>query len=797
MSKAYMERIEALRKQYLDTRVDMDVYNAKYFTEGFRSAEGQPWIIQRATGYLNQCQKKNIFIQDHELLVGGAAFKPRAGILNPDSACSIIDKELDTISTRKYDPFYLSEEGKKIFKEEISDYWKDKCLLDRWNKMAPEDMRTMRDNGMIFIDRKAVRGYGETTPDWPMIIGKGIGAIKKEAEEALADLDDAVYGDLEKSFFYRAEIMACDAVITLANRHADLAEEQAAACKDEKRKAELLKIAEVNRRVPEHPARTFYEALQSMLTYEYAIYMEQNASSYNLGRIDQYLYPYYKADLEAGIMTQEEAQELLDCMWIKIAELSLFQDAVTAEFAAGYCVTIQPCVGGIDKYGNDATNDLSYMCIQATQDVRFKEPNLSLKYNISKNPDSLLRKACESIREGLSMPAIYHDDAGIRMVLNKGVPLSEAWDWNPCGCVETNLSGRLKQYTDMADINMGGVVDMVLNNGVSRITGKKCSIETGDPKNFKTFDEFFDAIKKQLDHFIDVVVSGDQLLDYLSVNYRPVPVLSLGFPDCMKKGIDYSNGGSKYSTGNGVITTGQADIINSVAAVKYLVYDEKKLTMEELCQALQANFEGYDDIYQMCMDAPKYGNDDERADFCVGEIYTYVADVFETYNTRFGKMTLGMLPVSGNTPIGKWVGALPSGHLATTPLTDGIGATGGTDVNGPTALLKSVSHIPHARFTQGTQLNMKLEPSILKGEAGLRNMMNMLKTQCTLDVYHSQFNVVDKEILLDAQAHPEKHRDLLIRVAGYTAFFVELGEETQNEIIARTEISSFGGGCCG
>ena len=405
MGKAYLSRIEALRKQYLDTRVDMDVYNAKYLTEGFKESEGEPWIIQKATGFRHQCLKKNIFIQDHELLVGGAAFKPRAGILCADSSCSILDRELNTISTRKFDPFFLSEEGKKIFTEEVSDYWKNKCLLDRWHKLAPDDMCTLRDNGMIYIDRKAVRGYGETTPDWPMILSKGVGGLKKEAEEALALLDDSHAGDLEKIFFYRSEIIAADAIIALANRHADLAEQMAASCSDEKRKAELLKIAEVNRRVPEHPANTLYEALQSMLSYEYAIYMEQNASSYNLGRIDQYMWPYYKADLDAGRITPDEAQELLDCMWIKIAELSLFQDEVTAQFAAGYCITVQACVGGIDQYGNDATNDLSYMAIQATQDVRFKEPNLSIRYNIAKNPDSLLRKGCEAIREGLSMPA--------------------------------------------------------------------------------------------------------------------------------------------------------------------------------------------------------------------------------------------------------------------------------------------------------------------------------------------------------------------------------------------------------
>lgn len=787
----YMDRIDRLRERYLNTRVDMDVYNAKYLTEGFKETEGQPWIIQKATGYLHQCQKKNIYILDDELLVGGAGFKPRAGILCADSSCSILDRELDTISTRKFDPFYLSEEGKKVFTEEVSDYWKNRCVLDRWQAMAPEDMKLLRDNGMIYIDRKAVRGYGETTPAWDLILSEGIGGIRKKAVAALAKLDDAKVGDLEKIHFLKSEIIVCDGIITLANRHADLAELMASDCADPVRKAELEKIAAVCRRVPEHPATSYHEALQSILFYEYAIYMEQNASSYNLGRIDQYLYPYFRADIDNGVMTKDEAQELLDCLWIKIAELSLFQDEVTAQFAAGYCVTIQVTAGGIDQYGNDAVNELSYMVIQATMDVKLKEPNMSVRYSIAKNPDSFLQKACEANRMGLTMPAVYHDDAGIRMMLNKGVPLSEAWDWNPCGCVETNLSGRMKQYTDMADVNMGGIIEMALNDGVSRKTGERVSVSTGAAKNFKTFDDFFEAVKAHIRYFVDVIVSGNQLLDYLSMNYRPVPVLSLGFPDCLESATDYSMGGAKYNCGGGVITVGQADIINSLAAVRNLVFDEKKVSMEELCQALAANFEGYEEIQELCLEAPKYGNDDERADWIVGEVFTYVVDEFEKYDTKFGKMTTGMLPVSGNTPIGAWVGALPSGRKAWTPLTDGIGATGGTDKNGPSALLKSVSHIPHARYTQGTQLNMKLEPSILEGQRGISHMMNLLKTLCTLDVYHVQFNVVDREVLIDAQKHPENHRGLLIRVAGYTAFYIELGKEVQDEIIGRTAIGGW------
>ncbi len=792
MAKDYMKRIEALRQQYLSTRVDMDVWDALYMTEGFQASEGQPWAIQKAIGYKNVCEKKDVYIQDHELLVGGVGFKPRCGILNPDSACSVIEKELDTISTRPYDPFFLSEEAKKVFMDKIAPYWRGKCVLDRWNAMMPDDVRTMRDGGMLYVDKKFVRGYGENTPGWTTLLAKGIGGIKRDAEAKLAALDDAAGEDtVEQMIFYKSEIIVAEGIIALANRHAELAEKMAKEEDDPIRKAELEKIAEINRAVPEHAPRTFYEALQCMLTYEYGIFMEQNASSYNLGRMDQYLYKFYKDDLAAGILTEDEAQELMDCFWIKIAEMGLFQDAASAEFSAGYNMTVQVCAGGIDRYGNDAVNELSYMTIQATEDTALKEPNMTVRYNIAKNPDSFLRKAAECIRMGRTMPAIYHDDAGIRMLLNKGIPLSEAWDWTPCGCVETNLEGRLKSYTDIGEVSMGGVVDMVMTNGKSRLTGEQVSIQTGDPRNFATFDDFMAAVKKQIAYFVDVMASMNSYLDYLSERYRPVPALSLTYPHCMVVGKDYANGGAEYNVGNGINIIGQADIINSVADIKYLVYDEKQVSMDEMCKALDANFEGYEDIQQLCLDAPKYGNDDERADFCVGEIYNYLVDCIEAHDSKFGRLTAGMLPVSGNVPIGKSVGALPSGRNAWAPLADGIGATGGTDVKGATALLKSISHLPHSRFTQGTQMNLKIEPEMLEGEAGLNNMVYLLKTQCTLDIYHTQYNIIDRDILLDAQAHPEDHKDLLVRVAGYSAFFVELGKDIQDDIIQRTEIGAW------
>lgn len=766
----------------------MDLEGAKLMTEGFKESEGQPRIIQKACGFRKQCEEMTIFIQDDELIVGSASSRPRAGILNPESVWSIIDDELETISTRGYDPFYLSEEDKQAFKEEIKPYWQGRSLLEKWFAIMPEKLKKMIDAEYVYANKKFVRGFGETTPGWDYLLSRGLADIKEEAEEKLKNLSMANLGEMDQIFYYRATIIVIDGLIHLANRYADLAREQAEAESDPQRKEELYEIERVCRRVPELPPESFHEAVQFVTFYEYAIYMEHNASSYNLGRIDQYLYPYYKKDVEdENNISHEEAQELLDCMWIKIAEMSLFQDEKSAPFAAGYCTTINTTPGGIDKYGRDAVNDLSYQVLQATMNTRLAEPNVSVKYNMAKNPDSFLRKTSEAIKIGTGMPAFHNDDEGIKMMMNKGVPLDEAWDWNPCGCVETNLSGRMKQHTDYAEINLGGMVELVLTNGVDRKTGEQISIQTGDPTDFKTYKDFTNALKAQIDYAVELLAVACQALDQLTYQYRATPVLSLGFPDCMEKGVDYAKGGVKYNIGNGIVTVGVADIINSVSSVKKNIYEDETMTMEELLEALDNDFEGHEDIYKLCMDAPKYGNDEEYVDELVGPILTYVVDEVESYETMNGKITMGMLPVSGNTPMGLAVGALPSGRRAYTPLTDGIGATGGTDINGSTALLKSVANIPHSRFVQGTQLNMKLDPSLVKGNEGTRGLMDLLKTLCSLDVYHVQFNVVDKETLLAAQEKPEEYKDLLIRVAGYTAFFTELGKDIQDEIIGRTE----------
>jgi choline trimethylamine-lyase len=781
----YMKRLHRLKKRVIDTRPEMDLENAAILTRGFKDAEGQPLVLRKARAFRRQCQEKSVTIWDEELIVGCAGSKIRAGILNADTCWSVLNEELDTISTRPYDPFYLTEDDRSIFEEHIRPYWQGRSNYEEWLAQVPDDTRVLRDNGVIYINRKAVRGFGETTAGYSWLLRVGVSGIEDVVQKRLAELDLTRPGDYEKDYYLRALLIVAEGMKILASRYSDEAKRLAAETENNERRAELLKIAEICKRVPAEPARTFHEALQSLYFYQICIFMEQNAASYNPGRMDQYLWPYLQNDIDEGTLTKEQAQELLGCLWIKFSEPCLFQDRVTAEFAAGYPMFQNVCVGGVDQSGRNAVNELSYMILQATMDVQLYQPSLSVRYSLAKNPTTFLRKVVELIRLGTGFPAFHNDDIGIRMLMNKGIPLKEAFDWNPCGCVETNLEGRLRHYTALADINLGSVVEFVLLNGKNRKSGEVISVQTGNAGEFNDFSDFFEALKKQFTYITRAVVKGNHVIDEVSMN-RPCPALSLTFKECIENAKDYAWGGAKYNTGNGVILIGVADLINSVAAIKHLVFDSGLITMEHLLEALEHDFEGYEDILKHCVSAPKYGNDDPLVDQLAAELFTFFADEIESYQSKFGKMTPGILPVSGNTPFGLEVGALPSGRRAWKPLADGVSPSGGSDHKGPAAVLKSVASIPHDRFVQGTLLNLKVEPGMLESENGIVQMMALLKSMCSLGVYHVQFNVIDQEKLIQAQQNPEEHRGLLVRVAGYTAYFVELGKDVQDEIIGRT-----------
>jgi formate C-acetyltransferase len=793
-----MDRINKLRERVLNATPTMDIENALILTESFKKTEALPREMRKARAFKDVCSQKTITIWDHELIVGCSGKVPRGGVLCADVCWSVLDKELDTISTRPYDPFYISEEDKQLFKEVIKPYWQGRSNFEKWQAQAPADIVDLKENAVIYIDRKAVRGPGELTPNYEELLREGMDGIIAYIEKKKAGYSLSKPNHYPRIAYLNAMRTAAEGIIILGRRYRDEALRLASQETDAQRREELQIIAEVFSQIPARPARTFYEALQFVYLYHSSIFMEQNAASYNLGRIDQYLYPYYKADIAAGRLTPEEAQELLDCAWIKLAEPCLFQDEVTAEYANGYTMFQNVCAGGIDANGQDAVNELSYMVIQASMDTMLYQPSLSVRYNLAKNPDSFLRKCAECINTGNGFPAFHNDEVGIRMMQNKGVPLHEAYDWNPCGCVETNLSGRIRGYVS-ADVNMGSIVEFVLFRGLHRKSGKMLGIDTGDPTKFTSYREFADAVKRQIDHIITKVVEANNILDEIWDD-RPVPFISLSFRNCIDTATDYTHGGTQYECGNGIIYDGIADFVNSIAAVKELVFEKETVSMKKLLHALAADFVSFEDIQKKCLEAEKYGNDLTGPDQVAAEMLAYLAIRTNTQDSKYGKLMAGILPVTAHVPLGKVVGALPSGRKAWTTLTDGLSPTGGTDVNGASAVLKSVAKIPHDLFASGTLLNMKLSPELMQDARGAINLMSLLKSACSLGVFHAQFNVVDKATLIKAQNHPDDYRDLLVRVAGYTAYFVELCPEVQNEIINRTVQESFSGarigGCC-
>jgi len=793
-----MDRIKKLRDRVLHATPTMDIENAVILTESFKKTEALPREMRKAQAFKDVCSRKTITIWDHELIVGCSGKVPRGGVLCADVCWSVLDKELDTISTRPYDPFYISEEDKKLFKEVIKPYWQGRSNFEKWQAQAPADIVDLKENAVIYIDRKAVRGPGELTPNYEELLREGIDGIIAYIEKKKSEYSLSKPNHYPRIAYLNAMRTAAEGIIILGQRYRDEALRLAARETDERRREELEAIAEVFSQIPARPARTFHEALQFVYLYHSSIFMEQNAASYNLGRIDQYLYPYYKADIEAGRLTPEAAQEMLDCAWIKLAEPCLFQDEVTAEYANGYTMFQNVCAGGIDANGQDAVNDLSYMVIQASMDTMLYQPSLSVRYNLAKNPDSFLRKCAECINTGNGFPAFHNDEVGIRMMQNKGVPLHEAYDWNPCGCVETNLSGRIRGYVS-ADVNLASIIEFVLFRGLHRKSGKMLGIDTGDPTTFTIYAQFADAVKRQIDYIVTKVVEANNILDEIWDD-RPVPFISLSFRNCIDTATDYTHGGTKYECGNGIIYDGVADFINSIAAIKELVFEKKTVSMEKLLHALAADFVSFEDVQKKCLGAEKYGNDLAGPDQVAADMLAYLAIKTNTQDSKYGKLMAGILPVTAHVPLGKVVGALPSGRKAWTTLTDGLSPTGGTDVNGASAVLKSVAKIPHDLFASGTLLNMKLSPELMQDARGTLNLMSLLKSACSLGVFHAQFNVVNRETLIKAQKHPDDYRDLLVRVAGYTAYFVELCPDVQNEIIDRTVQESFTGarigGCC-
>ena len=781
-------RIKFLRQQFFLNRPSVCLEAALAKTRVFRETEGEALILRRAKSFRETCRTKTITIQPQELIVGNAGAKARQACITPELSNNWFVLELETMRDRPQDPYDITEEQKAQYREIIHPYWVGKSLRDIWEKQVPEDtMAIIRVGGVVDCGVKVESTPSELTPNFrDHLFVKGYSGIRREAEAALAALDLTDVRNLERRDFWRAAAITCEGMETLAARYAEKAGELAAAEADPVRASELRDIAETCRRLAVGAPATFRDAIQQVYFTLCGLFIEGNGGGYSIGRLDQYLYPFFLRDKADGLLTDDAAQELLECFWIKLGEQLWYQTDESARDYAGYCPFHNLCVGGVDVNGNDAVNPLSYMMLDATIHVRMAQPSLSVRLS-RKNPEEFFHKVAECVQTGTGFPAIHSDDVGTMMVMRKGVPSRAARDWALHGCVEPDIPGMTSQWTSGGHYNLASAIEFALTRGVHLKTGEQVGLRTPDPVTFQTFDDFREAVYGQLGHIIRHFSLVMSLFERLHLEHLPLPLASLVTLDCVEKGRHLMQGGARYNWGPGMNANGFGDFIDSMAAVQKLVFREGRLPMSRLVEAIRANFEGYEAVRRMLVeDAPKWGNDDDDADVFAGELTDFLSQTFGGTRGLLGNpRMMTIIPITSNIPQGASVSALPSGRLAGFPLADGISACQGRDRNGPTALIKSMSKFPHVDYDGGLLLNVRFTPSTVEGEQGRFRLVSFLRSFLDLDLFHIQFNIVGQEVLRCAQKHPDEYRSLLVRVAGYGAYFVELSKEMQEDIISR------------
>ena len=823
---AMKDRIGRLKDNLYKKMPEIESSRAKLITESYKMTEGEPIVTRRAKAFLHILQNIPIIIRDEELIVGSTTLAPRGCQTYPEFSYEWLEAEFDTVATRKADPFYISEEAKKEIAE-ADKYWKGKTTSELATAyMAPEAIRAINHN-MFTPGNYFYNGVGHVTVhyDWVLAVGfKGIAAKAKKALDAL-NFGDAEYA--RRSHFLNAVIMSCEAAIIYAKRYAALAREMAAKESNSRRKAELLRIADNCENVPENGARDFWEACQSFWFVQQLLQIESSGHSISPGRFDQYMYPYYSKDIESGKITREFAQELIDCIWIKLNDLNKCRDAASAEGFAGYSLFQNLIVGGQNAEGVDVTNDLSFMCITASLHVQLPQPSLSIRV-WNNSPHDLLIHAATLTRTGVGLPAYYNDEVIIPSLMSRGLTLEDAREYNIIGCVEPQKAGKTEGWHDAAFFNMCRPLELVFSDGMDK--GELVGVHTGDGTKFKTFDEFYDAYKKQMNYAISLLVNADNAIDVAHATLCPLPFLSGMIEDCIGRGKSVQEGGAIYNF-TGPQGFGIANMADSLYAIKTLVFDKREVTLAEYKQALEDNYgkgldaekaqkvvaevvrelaaagrkiseteiaaavsslikgsDKYDKLLEKIDAVPKYGNDIPEVDAFARDVeYTY-AKPLETYkNPRGGMFQAGMYPVSANVPLGAQTGATPDGRLAGKPVADGVSPSAGKDVHGPTAAANSVARLDHYIASNGTLFNQKFHPSALSGRQGLENFVALIRSYFDQKGSHMQFNVVSRETLLDAQKYPEKYKHLVVRVAGYSAFFTTLSRSLQDDIINRTE----------
>lgn len=785
------KRLQALKDNYLEQVPSITTYRARAITKIAKENPGMPKIVLRAKCFRYCCETAPLVIQDHELIVGAPNGKPRAGAFSPDIAWRWMEDEIDTIGSRPQDPFYISDEDKKIMREELFPFWKGKSV-DEYCEDQYREAGVWELSGESFVSDcsyHALNGGGDSNPGYDVILmKKGMIDIQNEAKAHLEELDYENPEDIEKIYFYKSIIDTTEGVMIYARRMADYAAELAAKETNPKRKAELLKISEVNRKVPAHKPDTFWEAIQAVWTIESLLVVEENQTGMSIGRVDQYMYPYFKADLEEGRMNEFQAFELAGCMLIKMSEMMWITSEGGSKFFAGYQPFVNMCVGGVTRQGRDATNELTYLLMDAVRHVKVYQPSLACRIH-NHSPREYLKKIVDVVRAGMGFPACHFDDTHIKMMLAKGVSIEDARDYCLMGCVEPQKSGRLYQWTSTAYTQWPICIELVLNHGVPLWYGKQVCPDMGDSSRFKTYEEFEAAVKEEIKYITKWTDVATVISQRVHRDLAPKPLMSIMYEGCMENGKDVSSGGAMYNFGPGVVWSGLATYADSMAAIKKLVFDEKKYTLQELNEGLKADFANNDRMRTDCLNAPKYGNDDDYADLIAADLINFTEAEHRKYKTLYSVLSHGTLSISNNTPFGQMTGASANGRKAWTPLSDGISPTQGADFKGPTAIIKSISKMSNDSMNIGMVHNFKIMTGLLDTPEGEESLITLLKTACHLGNGEMQFNYLDNNTLIEAQKHPEQYRDLIVRVAGYSAFFVELCKDVQDEIISRTMLT--------
>ncbi|WP_429949497.1 choline trimethylamine-lyase [Enterococcus sp. AZ101] len=786
-------RLDALKVNYLKQKPTITTHRARVITELAKENPGMPKNILRAKSFKRCCETAPLVIQDNELIVGAPNGAPRAGAFSPDIAWRWMEDEIDTISSRPQDPFFISDEDKKIMREELFPFWKGRSI-DEYCEDQFREAGVWKLSGESFVSDCSyhqLNGGGDSNPGYDVILmKKGMLDIQKEAKEHLEKLDYQNPDDIQKIYFYKSLIDTTEGVMIYARRLSEYAAQLAQRETNPKRKAELQKISEINAKVPANKPETFWEAIQAIWTIESLLVVEENQTGMSIGRVDQYMYPFFKNDLDKGKMNEFEAFELAGCMLIKMSEMMWITSEGGSKFFAGYQPFVNMCVGGVTREGHDATNELTYLLMDAVRHVKVYQPSLACRIH-NRSPREYLKKIVDVVRAGIGFPACHFDDTHIKMMLAKGVSIEDARDYCLMGCVEPQKSGRLYQWTSTAYTQWPICIELVLNRGVPLWYGKEVCPDLGDISQFKTYEQFEKAVKEQIKYITKWSSVATVITQRVHRDLAPKPLMSLMYEGCMESGKDVSSGGAMYNFGPGVVWSGLATYADSMAAIKKLVFDDKKYTLEELNRALKADFVGYDQIRTDCLNAPKYGNDDDYADLIAAELIHFTEAEHRQYKTLYSELCHGTLSISNNTPLGQMTGASANGRKAWIPLSDGISPSQGADFKGPTAIVKSISKMANDTMNMGMVHNFKIMNGLLDTPEGEESLITLLKTASILGNGEMQFNYLDNETLLEAQRHPEQYRDLIVRVAGYSAFFVELCQDVQDEIISRTMLTKF------